>query len=467
LKINKLVLILYAVLISVSILNSEFSLSGSEEILYNVSLSGAVNNPGVFAVPPSTRVSRVLKISGIKYHNALRDKKEILTPEEDLQQLQKKFEQYYPDEINIDEQVIDGSIRNIILKRAEEEIAVDLLRFYLLGDDANNPYIMDGDIILVPYKNGSVSISGAVNIEGDLELTDGDRISDIIELSLGTKSEAWLDEVEIVRFTDNKQTEKINVNYNKIKVDHDSDDNILLQLDDRIFVRTKPDFHNKTAVTVSGEVQFPGIYTIEEGKTTLLEIMQLCGDPTAKADLYNSFVQRREGIEELDPEFERLKTMSVSNMNKLEYAYYKNSTRELKGKYSTDIAALLNDHVEATNLYLQDGDLVIIPQRSSFINVTGQVVEPGLVAFSEDKPYSYYIEQAGGYDWNAKKSKVRLIKANTGKWTKPEADTVIMEGDIIFVPEKPEFDAWQFTLDSLRVISQIATLIIVVQNLSQ
>jgi len=414
LKINKIVLILYAVLLSVSILNSEFNITGSEEILYNVSLSGAVNNPGVFTVSPSTRVSGVLQLSERKFLNALKSNQEIQTPEKDLQQLQKKFEQYYPDEINKEEQVIDGSIRNIILKRGEDEIAVDLLRFFLLGDDTNNPYIMDGDIIFVPYKNGSVSISGAVNIEGDIELTDGDRISDIIELSLGTKPEARLDEIEIIRFTDNYQTERIVVDYNKIKEYHNSDANILLQLDDRIFVRNKPDFHNKTAVTVSGEVQFPGVYAIEEG----------------------------------------------------EYSYFKNAIRELKGKYSTNIAALINGDIAENNLYLQDGDLIIIPQRSSFVNVTGQVAEPGLIAYYEGKSFSYYIEQAGGYDWNAKKSKVRLIKANTGKWIKPEADTVIMEGDVIFVPEKPEFDAWQFTLDSLRIISQIATLVIVVQNLT-
>jgi len=71
LKINKIVLILYAVLLSVSILNSEFNITGSEEILYNVSLSGAVNNPGVFTVSPSTRVSGVLQLSERKFLNVI------------------------------------------------------------------------------------------------------------------------------------------------------------------------------------------------------------------------------------------------------------------------------------------------------------------------------------------------------------------------------------------------------------
>ena len=454
------------ILLSVSMLQADFSLISSTEILYNVSLSGAVNNPGVFPVPPSTRVSNVIKLSEIEYLGTNKFKDKIEIPDGELQILKKKYEKYYPDNEEKNEQVVNGSLRNIILKRGEENIQVDLLRFYLLGDDSNNPYVMDGDIIFIPSKKGTVTISGAVNREGKIELTKSDKISDIIDLALGTKSEAWLDEVEIIRFTDDFKTERIIVDLNKIQNNPDCNDNISLQLDDRIYIRTTPDFHKKMSVTVAGEVKFPGNYSIEEGKTTLLQILQLCGDTTAKADLYNSFVQRQEGIQELDPEFERLKTMTVSNMSKLEYAYFKNAIRELKGKYSVDIAVLLKGNKSDNNLLLQDGDLIIIPQKSTLVNVTGQVVVPGLVSYSTGKSFTYYIEQAGGYDWNAKKSKVRLIRANTGKWIKPDADTIVMEGDIIFIPEKPEFDAWQFTMDSLRIISQVATLIIVVQNLT-
>ena len=62
--------------------------------------------------------------------------------------------------------------------------------------------------------------------------------------------------------------------------------------------------------------------------------------------------------------------------------------------------------------------------------------------------------------------KSRLIRANSGKWIKPKKNTVIEEGDMLFIPEKAEFDYWEFTLESLRILSQIATLIVVVQNLS-
>lgn len=466
-NIHRVILVIIVFLLSIGLFaQGNISQQYGGDIMYSVSVVGAVNNPGVFVVSPFMRVSSVIKLSETEYLDALKYQKEVEIQEEELKPLQKKYEQYYPEKPDEEKQIVNGSLRNIVVNRGDEKIEVDLLRFFLLGDDSNNPYVMDGDIIFVPSRYGSINISGAINKEGDIELTKADKIADIFNLALGTKPEAWLEEVEVVRFTDNKQTEKIVVNFNEIKDDLDCDDNILLQLDDRIFVRTKPDFHKKMNVTVAGEVQFPGIYAIDYGKTTLLEILQLCGSPTAKADLYNSFVQRQEGIEELDPEFERLKTMTVNNMSKLEYAYFKNSVRELKGKYSIDIPSLINDDKTSNNLLLQDGDLIIIPQKCSFINVTGQVERPGFITYSANQPFTYYIEEAGGYDWNARKSKVRVIRASTGKWIKPKTNTVLMEGDIIFVPEKAEFDAWQFTLDSLRIISQIATLIIVVQNLT-
>jgi len=458
LKTNKLVLIFLVAILIATMLNSEFQLSSSDELFYNVSLSGAVNNPGVFAVPPSTRVSSVLKLSNIEFLEAKKYSSKPVMPEEEIQILQKKYETYYPEDLDENGDLINGSLRNVILKRGEDEIKVDLLRFFTLGDNNNNPYVMDGDVILIPAKHGSVFISGAVNKPGEIEYTANDKISNIIDLAMGVAANAMLDKIEVVRFINKNETEKIIVNYNKIIENINSSDNILIQLDDRIFVRAIPEFHKIMNVSVSGEVQFPGTYAIKEGATTLLDILQTCGKPTAEADLYNAFVQRQEGIDELDPEFERLKYMPVNNMNKLEYAYFKNMTRELKGKYSTNIAKLLNGDSKVNNLLLQDGDFILIPQISSLINVTGQVVEPGFIAFSEGKPFSYYIEQAGGLDWNARKSKIRLIRANTGKWTKPNAETVLAEGDIIFVPEKPEFDTWQFTLDSLKILTSIASI---------
>ena len=65
-----------------------------------------------------------------------------------------------------------------------------------------------------------------------------------------------------------------------------------LQNDDRLIIRFIPEFHEEKFITIKGEVQFPGYYSIEETETTLLEILEKCGGPTSNADLQNAFLQK-------------------------------------------------------------------------------------------------------------------------------------------------------------------------------
>ena len=152
-KINKLVILLLIVGMPFSILNSEFELSSSDVIFYNVSLAGAVDNPGIYTVPPSTRVSSVLKIARKKPPQVIDNIDLEESSQEEVDLVKKRYENYYKEEDEIINS-FNGSRRNIILKRGEEEITIDLLRFFRLGDINNNPYVMDGDIIVTRNAGG-------------------------------------------------------------------------------------------------------------------------------------------------------------------------------------------------------------------------------------------------------------------------------------------------------------------------
>ena len=467
-KSKKIYFILFIFLLITINLFAQISKYKQDEVLYNVSVVGAIDNPGVFMVPPSTRVSEVIKLSESKFfEKEIELKKAEKTPEEDIDFFKENYKEYIIDPENEDLLLSEKcSLRNIILKRRNEEIKVDLQRFYVLGEEKNNPYVLDGDVIYVPSRKGEVSIYGAVNRHGNYELFEKDRVFDIIKLALGLKTDAFLEKTEIVRFINDKETETLSFNLKNAISDPECEDNVILQNDDRIYIKAIPKYHEKQYVNVAGEVKYPGIYAIEDGQTTLLQILIQCGEPTQRADLLNSFVQRKDPSEEFDLEFERLKEVSQNNMSSLEYAYFKNRAREIKGKCSVDFSNLWNSQESQNDIVLKDGDFIFIPKKTAIVIVSGQVENPGLIAFEPGKDYKYYIEQAGGFIWNARKGKIRLIRANSGKWIKPKNNTVIEEGDMLFIPEKTEFDYWQFTLDSLRILSQIATLIIVVQNLS-
>ena len=415
----------------------ELNTSNLSATFYSISVVGSVKSPGIYHMPPASRISEVIKIA-----NAM------------------------PDSL-LPEKLVDYSNRNITLRRNGIDTRIDLKRFFVLGDEKNNPYLLDGDFIIVPAIQKRVLLEGAVNRAGSYELIDGDRVFDIINLAMGLQEAAYLENAEVIRYTNNgKKTESFSINLQNIINNADCEDNISLQNDDRLIIRFIPEFHEEKFITIRGEVQFPGYYSIEETETTLLDILEKCGGPTSNADLQNAFLQRRSREDVLDTEFERLKKMLVEDMTVLEYEYFKTKSRELRGKFAIDFENLWNSKDKSSDIVLKNNDFIFLPDKSITITVSGQVKNPGLINFVPGKNYLYYIEQAGGFAWNARKSKIRLIKSNTGEWLKPKKDTIVEVKDMLFVPEKPDIDYWALTKDFMKMAAEMATLIIVIQSVT-
>ncbi|MDY6916094.1 MAG: SLBB domain-containing protein [Candidatus Cloacimonadota bacterium] len=430
---RKFITILAILLIFLS-LSAENENTSSFVEYYNITVVGAVKSPGIYYMPPSSRVSQVIKKA-----NAIPDS--IVT-------------------------VDRPSWRNIKLIRNGDITRIDLLKFKILGEISENPYLKDGDILLVPKIKNMVSIFGQIHSEGIYEFIPGDHVSDIIDLAMGIEERAYLKEANIVRFIDNKnETEKISFSLENALTNPHSDHDPLLQKDDRIFIREKPQYHEPFSISISGEVKYPGTYSIEENKTSLLEILKQAGGPTENADLNNAYLQRRSTEDVVDPEFERLKKIPVEEMTNLEYEYFKTKSRERRGKYSIDFEKLWEEQAEDYNILLRNNDYIYLPDKTVTVNVSGQVKKPGLITYIPNKNYKYYIQQAGGFSWNARKSKIRIIRANTGEWLKPDEETVVEVGDMVFIPEKPDVDYWELFKDGMMIISQIATVALVITNI--
>ncbi|MDP8313950.1 MAG: SLBB domain-containing protein [Candidatus Celaenobacter antarcticus] len=434
-----LIMLLPVILVAQS--KMDLTQSSYQMIQYSVSVVGNVRYPGTYRLQADQRV-----FDAIKRANTFIDENGNL--------------HFSPPE--------NSSTRNITLKNKNGVSYIDIERFLRLGDEKHNPYIHDGDIIIVPAIEENIIISGAVNNPGELELLKNDRILDIVMLSMGLSNNAYLDSIEVVRFIDNSSnTEMIFVNFNDILNNPDNEQNILLKNDDRVFVRSIPEYHRKEGVVITGEVEFPGGYAIENGKTTLHEVLVESGGPTEKADLRNAYLQRRSSEDVVDPEYERLKMMLVEDMTPLEYEYFKTKSREMRGKFATDFQKLWFENDPEFNFLLKTGDYIYIPDKTVTVTISGQVKNPGLVTYVEGNNYLYYVDKAGGFAWRARKGKIRLIKANTGEWLKPNENTPVEVGDMVFIPEKPEIDYWVLTKDIMTIAAQIATVIIVIQNVAK
>ena len=124
-----------------------------------------------------------------------------------------------------------------------------------------------------------------------------------------------------------------------------------------------------------------------------------------------------------------------------------------------------NDH--NYNVLLQDGDIIYIPVIRDMINVMGAVKEPGYIKVKEGEDFKYYIEKAGGYNWNAQKRDARIVKARTNQRFKPDKKLEIEGGDTIHVPEKPLRSFWSYLSEYTSYATTVATIVLVITQISK
>lgn len=360
------------------------------------------------------------------------------------------------------------SFRKILLKRGDKVFRVDLHKYFATRDDKYNPYLLEGDWIIVQRRDPSsfVGIYGGVNKPGVYEFVQGDRLTDIVKIAGGIIESADVENVELIRLNENGELkEKIKVNLKSI-LSGEGDD-ITLENNDRIFIPERRTLKQNYTITVMGEVKYPGIYPISSKGTMLSEILEKVGVNNF-SDVENAYVIR--GLTLFDPQREYilgyllLKNFALSKEDSLNFSQEIQLLDSIKF-ISVDFVKVIN---RMFDLELQDGDFIYIPKKQiPTIYVFGQVNNPGFVVYKDGKDYKYYISQAGGFSQLARKGDVKVIKRKTYIWY-DAGDTKIEPGDFIFVPKKVIREPiyyWNVFKDLIltagAVASTVATIILI------
>lgn len=429
-------------------INAEITLTLTNLREIRVTISGMVMAPGIYTATQAMRVSDLIPMSGglQTIDNLTLEEIEFLT--------------------KLRKPIRESSLRNITVKHLDGTTErVDLEKFYSTRSNLHNPYLRSGDFVFVPQREtekNTLSIFGAVKLERkDIEFIKGDKLEDLINFAHGITSDANELNLEVVRFKNPNKPEIIEINL--------SNSDFKLMADDRVYVRKKENYHEKFQVWVTGEVRFPGVYSIVEGQTTITEIMNKAGGITKDASLAQTTLIRTQVEQISDPEFERLKLIPVVDMTETEREYFKSKSRELNGAVVVDF---VNSETYETKelVFLTDKDILDVAQKRNTVRVTGQVNSPGLVAFETGKQYKYFIQKAGGYTENARKNRTKVIRASSGVWLDADEVDNLEEGDTIFIPEKPERDYYAIFKESLIITGQIlaiAVSTIVIYNQSK
>src|SRR4029077_8714292 len=101
-------------------------------------------------------------------------------------------------------------------------------------------------------------------------LEPGMTVRDLIRAGGGTADEAFSGSAELIRYTvaagGARRTELLNVDLGAA-LRGDPANNLRLQPFDALTVKEVPEWSKQEAVTLRGEVRFPGTYTIRRGET--------------------------------------------------------------------------------------------------------------------------------------------------------------------------------------------------------
>jgi protein involved in polysaccharide export with SLBB domain len=395
-----------------------------------VSVSGEVENSGVYTVSAGDRVSEAIRRAG--------------------------------------EATRFASERNIRVIRNGKVLRADLLSFFRVGIGALNPYVQEGDAIVVPtleQKVYRVGIYGAVRSAGNFEYSDTDHLSDLIMLGYGLKFDADSSFCELVRFEpDHVKTKTIRIELPSDDSWEDSVANVKLMPDDRVYFRSKPAFHYAAQVEIRGEVVHPGFYPIIEDSTKLSEVINRAGGFTEDASLVEARMDRK-GFESIeDTDLERHLKLSANELNDVEREFLKYESADRPGRVSVDFVKIFVQDDTTYDVTLKDGDEVLVPKVSNTVRVIGNVLKPGLIEYVKGADHSYYIERSGGFGWRANEGKVRIVKSISGAIVEPGDDAAIEVGDAIVVPEERDFDWWAFIKDAGVFLANLATVYIVIDQ---
>lgn len=330
------------------------------------------------------------------------------------------------------------SMRNITIMHSNGTADyADLERGLYANELGQDPYIREGDEVIVPSDQTNIptiGIQGGVSRPLITAFKRGDKLSMLLKLGGIMTPNANKNDIYLVQ------------QGTRTKVECDDRMNLATQdieLQPGAVVVVGQDVlrpARQGSVRIIGEVQQPGVYTIENYTTRLKDAITNVGGLTSDAYLPLAYILRREAsntslIE--NEQIERIKKLQYTNLILEDTTRFMIDQISRKPFVACDFVKAFVNNSDDDNVPLNDGDVIVVPRNPRSVFIYGQVNKAGYVQHLPGKTFDYYLQQAGGMTSNADKGRERVIKGRTGVWVKPE-QTTIEAGDQIYVPQPPD-----------------------------
>jgi protein involved in polysaccharide export with SLBB domain len=324
-----------------------------------------------------------------------------------------------------------------------------------------------------------VRVGGQVRAEGDYPLEPGMRVSDLLRAGGGLSDAAYAIEAELTRYAvvngEYRETELMAVDLAAVRRG-DATANVALAPYDYLNIKEVSRWRGQQTVTLRGEVVFPGTYPIRQGET-LRSVLERAGGLTEFAFPQGGVFTRAEVRER---EREQLRTLA--NRVEADLASLSLSDpdvgdainigqtllNQLRNTQPTGRVTIRLDDIIAgravTDLILQDGDELSVPEFRQEVAVLGEVQYPTSHIYEPGLERDDYVGRSGGLTSRADKGRVYVVRANgevvTGggaRWFSRGTGLEIQPGDTVVAP---------IEVDRLRPLALWASVTQIAYNLA-
>jgi protein involved in polysaccharide export with SLBB domain len=305
-----------------------------------------------------------------------------------------------------------AALRQAHILRGSTQIPLDLQVVLVEGktDEKVTKFkLKAGDVLVVPENQARYGVMGQVAKPGYFYVPEKVSEATVVKalaVAGGQLPDAGLQDATITRIVDGKAT-VIPVDVKGL-LEGNVPDSLVLQANDVLFI---PKDNNQ--VHVIGQVAKPGAYDLKEG-LTLMSLVSEAGSPIKGASLSKSYVLRQG-------------TQLPVNLRAV----------LIDGKPDKTV----------TGFNLQRGDVLVIPDVSDQISVTGEVAKPGTYNLEDNLTVVSLVAQAGNATEKAALSKAYVLRDGTQvplnlhallvdrNATEDTLDFKFQAGDVLVVPE--------------------------------
>ena len=268
-------------------------------------------------------------------------------------------------------------------------------------------------------------------------------IQDLIVMAGGLRDQASLAKVEVSRrILDPYATAKSNVIAKTFTFDlkdglvMTGSQGFVLEPYDVVHVYRSPAFSAARNISVRGEVNYEGNFTLPTKKIRISDALKMAGGITDAAYLRGARLVRQMNAEERMRAQSTVKALrSILTERGDSLSMQTLAAAENTYLVGIDLEAAVKHPGSDKDLLMREGDELFIPEYCGMVRISGDVFYPNVVTYEEGKSAKYYVNEAGGYGNRAKKSKTFIVYQNgnvgvVSKGAKPEP------GCEIIVPSK-------------------------------